>query len=118
MGNNVIECDLETSIRTIFSFPPRPPCTYEIGLKDNENISLFQLLMGILVSGAKKLYGDDITAEKITKEQFSTLEKYFASIGYVIKYKYTYKDDNTVVAINLWFEPYIKPISCRGRKMF
>ena len=51
--------------------------------------------MNILICGAKKIYGEDITADNITKAQLETLQRYMMSIGYIIKYNYTYSKTKT-----------------------
>ena len=70
----------------IFSEPPKKPCTYNISILQSPNITLFQLLMSILVSGARHLYGESISPNDITSEQFDELKCYMESVGYKIKY--------------------------------
>jgi hypothetical protein len=119
--NNTINpgnTDTLTIVNVIFAKEPLPPYTYNIALsEDSYNITLFQLLMNILLCGARKIYGDYITAENITKEQFDELQKYMMSIGYVIKYNYTYNKEGIAIKVNIWFEPYIFETKCNGKLM-
>ena len=122
-GSNV-----ESIVNMIFANSPKPPCTYKIELSNElimQNVSLFQLLMSILVSGAKKLYGEQIVPNQISEKQFSVLKSYMASMGYIIKHNYSYPeqqilDSNSIRAtvINIWFEQYISPTDCHGRVVF
>ncbi len=132
MGYNISSLDI---INQIFTRPPQPPCTYTIALiDDKQNITMFQFLMNVLIAGAKKLYGEDISAQNLTQEQFNTLKMYMGSLGYFIKYNYTFIKDSkkfdldpktarktapelSPVCINIWFEPYIIHTDCHGRQV-
>lgn len=109
---------LESLIEMIFGGLPKPPCTYTLATPDDNSTSMFQLLMGLLISGCKILYGDHIQPSDITPSQFKEIQKYMESVGYVIKYNYSYDDKNTPLKINIWFEQYIPMIDCHGRKVF
>lgn len=89
----------------LFSSYPKPPCSYNLNI-DSDN--KFPVLFDILVNGAKKLYGDDIQPKNITEKQFDRLNEYIESIGYTIKYNYTF-NENEITHINIWFVPYIIP---------
>ena len=118
--NKTIPSRMDTSsiVDLIFSHDPKPPCSFEIALSDEVyNITLFQMLMDILICGARKLYGEFITANQITKEQFNKLERYMRSMGYNIKYNYTY-ENNIATKINIWFEPYMHETICNGALFF
>ncbi len=115
-------------IDIIFSKPPQPPCTYEIVIDNvlNKGISLFKFLMHVLISGAKKLYGENITADDITESQLYTLQEYINSIGYIIKYNFTNPITNVrstiplerPCIINIWFEKYIPSYNCHGNIIY
>lgn len=111
-------------IDEIFSKYPKPPCTYNLNLSNDNNGTLFQLLMGVLMYGAKKLYGDNISPENITEEQYKTLQSYMESMGYVIKYNYTDLkciNPNYIqpgVMLNIWFEQYIPNVDCHGKRIY
>jgi len=109
-------------INAVFSKPPQEPCTYQIlmPVKYNKNdANSFQYLMGILVGGAKRLYGETIIPSAISNTQFKTLQKYMLSLGYQIKHNYTYNDQSDVPAmINIWFEPYLGRRDCHGGVVF
>jgi hypothetical protein len=133
MGYNISSFDI---INQIFTRPPQPPCTYIIALVDDkQNITMFQFLMNVLIAGAKKLYGENINAQNLTQDEFNTLKMYMESLGYFIKYNYTFIKDSkkfdldpktarmtvpelSPVCINIWFEPYIININCHGRPMY
>ena len=120
--------NMETLVEMIFSKPPNPPCTYTLMLPENSNVNqviMFQLLMNFLISGAKKLYGNDVTPEKISDKQFQELKYYIESIGYMIKYNYNEPTNSLISStqnnnkvINIWFEKYFEQIDCHGRKVF
>jgi hypothetical protein len=105
-------------IETIFSKYPKPPCTYR--LTHSPDVSLFQLLMSLLINGAKRLYGENITPNDITEEQFKELQSYIESVGYKIKYNFSNipNPNNTngeqARIINIWFEEIIDYMNCHG----
>lgn len=102
----------------IFSTKPQPPYTYTLDLTQftlNQNITVFQILMNILINGAKKLYGETVSPATISKEQYEMLQEYMQSIGYKIKHNYTYSKNNTPIAVNIWFEYFMPNTSCNGR---
>lgn len=116
---------LQNLVDIIFIRDPKPPCTYKIALPDDRQQNMFQLLMTLLICGARKLYGENITPSDISEYQFEELKRYIESVGYVIKYNY--KDINNINSdenvnikpriINIWFEQYIPLIDCHGRPM-
>jgi len=122
LGNN-----LDKVIKIIFAGYPKSPCTYSISLSNElieKKISPFQLLMKILVDGAKLLYGESITPNQISEEQFKMLKMYMESIGYSIKYNFSYLESEKELnieftektkIINIWFEKYVNKIDCHGR---
>lgn len=119
IDNNTVnpeKMDTMSIVNLVFSRSPSPPCTYEIALSQEVyNVTLFQLLMNILIFGAKKLYGEFITADQITKQQLDELKEYMTSMGYIIKYNYTYDEGGTPLRVNIWFEPYIHKSICNGK---
>ena len=116
-NNKIVPRNMDTLsiVNVVFAKEPLPPYTYNIGLaEDAYNVTLFQLLMNILMCGAKKIYGDFITAENLTKRQFEELQRYMMSIGYIIKYNYTYNKEGIAIKVNIWFEPYMYNSKCNG----
>lgn len=115
-----MECiDISNIINVIFSESPKPPCTYGLNLQSSY-LNIFHILMNILIIGAKKLFGADITPNKITEKQFERLKQYIESLGYIVKYKYNYKIENDNIkadTINIWFEPYMYTSNCKGLKI-
>jgi hypothetical protein len=83
-----MEHTFEKLIDIIFVDSPKPPCTYNISLPSDNSASMFQLLMTLLISGARKLYGENIAPSDISEYQFEELKRYIESVGYVIKYNY------------------------------
>lgn len=117
---------LGSLVEMIFTKIPKPECTYTVAVAEqiSSEISLFQLLMNILVAGAKKLYGDNITPNDISEDQFEELKTYIRSIGYEIKHNYKFLIDDPDIddkykprIMNIWFEPIIPKYNCRGRKI-
>ena len=116
-NNKIVPRNMDTLsiVNVVFAKEPLPPYTYNIGLaEDAYNVTLFQLLMNILICGARKIYGDYITAENLTKRQFEELQRYMMSIGYIIKYNYTYNKEGIAIKVNIWFEPYMINSKCNG----
>ena len=116
-NNKIVPRNMDTLsiVNVVFAKEPLPPYTYNIALaEDAYNVTLFQLLMNILMCGAKKVYGEFITADNLTKDQFEELQKYMMSIGYIIKYNYTYNKENIPIKVNIWFEPYMFNSKCNG----
>lgn len=110
----------------IFAKSPSLPGSYNLILPskgipntDEYNASIFPYLMGILITGAKKLFGEDITPATMSEEQFDLLKKYILSIGFQVKHEYTYLNDSNIPnIINIWFEPYSPKVDCHGRIVF
>ena len=98
----------------LFTRPPLSPCTYNI-FSNNKSENLFPILMSLLIEGAKRLYGVDITPAKMSYKQFEHLKQYFLSIGYEVNHNYTNKDDTTL--INIWFEKLHCTQNCKGVKI-
>lgn len=109
-------------VEMIFSKPPREPCTYQIYVANatpttsDAAVAMFPFLMEILVKGAKRLYGQDITPQTLTRSQFEKLKGYIASLGYDLKHHFT--QDNSIV--NIWFEPLqdTRVTDCHGQTRF
>jgi hypothetical protein len=121
-----MEYTSENLIDIIFVDSPKPPCTYNLSLPDDNSSTMFQLLMTLLICGAKKLYGENITPSDINEDQFEELKRYIESVGYVIKYNYNNNNNNNnnieqtikPKIINIWFEQYISLTDCHGRRVF
>jgi hypothetical protein len=99
----------------LFSQPPLDPCTYKV----ISNTNIFHPLMDLLIRGAKILYGQHITPQQMTEDQFDLLKKYMLSIGYKIKHNYSSLDELATLpqphVINIWFEPFSIQRDCHGR---
>jgi hypothetical protein len=121
------ENTLRCLVNTIFTSIPKPPCTYTIAVAEeiSSQVTMFQLLMNLLIAGAKKLYGETITPNDISNEQFEELKRYMESVGYEIKHNYTYlnddpniKDEDKPRVINIWFEQFVIKYDCHSRRIF
>lgn len=98
----------------LFTQPPMNPCTYNL-FTNSKSENLFPVLMALLIEGAKRLYGNDITPAKMSYKQFEHLKQYFLSIGYQVKHNYTDKEDTTL--INIWFEKVNYTEDCKGLRI-
>lgn len=111
---------VQNIVDTVFSKPPQEPCSYNLVVTDSPfddvRITMFPFLMEILVTGAKKLFGNDITPHQLTSEQFDKLQSYMLSLGYQIKYNYSHNSNNTMV--NIWFQPYTQLRNCHGNVVY
>lgn len=96
-------------VNLVFSSKPRDFCFFNIKLTDS-NVNMFPYLITIFINGAKKIFGDDISAESMTLEQFNIMKQYMYSLGYDTMYRY---DDTQV---HLWFEPIKVLVDCKGHK--
>ena len=107
--------DILQIVDLVFSGPPRPPCSYNIALATkilDEGYNMFHILFNILICGAQKLYGNDISANDITPKQFDTLQLYINSLGYTIKYNYDYNAESVPIKVNIWFELFTSSSNC------
>lgn len=109
-------------INKVFTRPPCAPCTFSLVFQ--EDVPVFQTLMTILITGAKRLYGETITPSDISDRQFLELQRYMESLGYHVKYNYRNvtsgeisetEPEEPVRIINIWFEPYFQKTDCSGR---
>jgi hypothetical protein len=73
---------------------------------------MFPYLMGIFINGAIALFGEDVTPQNMTLEQFALLKKYMLSLGHKVMHRY--EEGNTVV-IHIWFEPIQILTDCKGK---
>lgn len=118
---------IENLISIVFTPPPKPPCTYHINLLDEDDVIVFSVMMHMLICGAQKLFGSDITPQQITPEQFLQLQQYILSVGYKLKHNYSYyspstsqitfeknDEDSVPVVVNIWFEKLNRTIDCKG----
>ncbi|NBO99345.1 MAG: hypothetical protein EBU90_04355 [Proteobacteria bacterium] len=103
-------------VNTVFVQPPREPCAYSLMVTDSPfndaRVAMFPFLMEILTTGAKKLFGDDITPQTMSSHQFDKLKTYMLSLGYQVKHNFSYQNDATL--INIWFEPFVCNRNCHG----
>ena len=111
-GYNILQI-----VDLVFSGPPRPACSFNIALATkilDEGYNMFHILFNILICGAQKLYGNEISANDITPKQFDTLQLYINSLGYTIKYNYDYNAENVPIKVNIWFELFTPSKNCHA----
>ena len=88
---NNITIYIDDMINTIFSNEPQDIKSIQLSFDVNDEYELFKILVDILTSGLKILFGDEnkkVNINRITENDFKKIEKYFNSFGFDIKYKY------------------------------
>lgn len=103
-------------VEMIFKNPPQRPSSIKISNGDDKN--MLPVLMNILILGSKKLFGDSIQPAHITNAQLNILQEYFNSMGYIIKYNYTFSPEGIPIRINIWFEHFNSITKCNGTTVF
>lgn len=111
------EISVPDFVNYLFSNSPLEPCSYNLFPIEttNETETMFPILMNIMMTGAKILYGENITPQTMTTDQFDTLKKYILSFGYQVENNYT-----TVLNkqyINIWFKRVNIIVDCKGNKI-
>jgi hypothetical protein len=102
-------------VENLFSQNPKPPCSVKLQLTNPSK--RIETLMSILINGAKYLYGQEISPNNLTIDQFQYLQTYFNSIGFVIRYKKEFLDDEEkiLLKIDIWFDELKRQTMCDGR---
>jgi hypothetical protein len=88
---NNITIDIDDMINNIFTNEPQDMKSIQLSFDVNDEYELFTILVDILTHGLKILFGDEndkVNINTITENDFKTIEKYFNSFGFDIKYKY------------------------------
>lgn len=88
---NNITIDIDDMINNIFTNKPQDIKSIQLSFDVNDEYELFKILVDILTHGLKILFGDEndkVDINTITENDFKTIEKYFNSFGFDIKYKY------------------------------
>lgn len=105
---------IQNMAQLLFSNPPKEACTYRLVLLNPQNVPekvhTFHTLMGMMIIGAKLLFGPDITPNTMSEDQFAILKKYIQSVGYYVKHNYQLIDETSAEPkqiINIWFEPIV-----------
>jgi hypothetical protein len=113
-----LQTSIEDIVNIVFVSKPSDVCSYNLmtSIGQTDAITMFPILMQIMVMGAKKLFGEDVTPQNMTRQQFATLKRYMLCIGFQVKDSYRY-DESTgePVAINIWFEKVIPMTPCRTK---
>ena len=85
-----IESNIPQIANQIFSAPPQPPFSIQIGI-DAGNINssendqyILEIMMNMLVEGCKTRYGEGQDLAKLSPQQMGTLQEYFRSFGWKI----------------------------------
>ena len=97
--------NINVFVNHIFSGDPKPPCTFTIHLPKKE---INKILWHILVTGARKIYGNTISIDTIQPYQVCLLDKYIQSLGFKIKY------DKISSGILVWFDKIKTTTLCNG----
>jgi hypothetical protein len=119
MGERYIlkDINLFQLINIIFTNPIKQPNSIIIDINkiaSDQNLTIFQTLMSILINGAQILYGENITAENITEKQYNTLKDYIKSIGFELHHEYKYDENEIPIMVNLYFLPFVGSDLCNG----
>jgi hypothetical protein len=88
---NNITIDLEDIINNIFNDIPKEQNSIHLSFDVKDEYELFNMLVNVLTSGMKILYGDEdnkVDINTITEDNFNNIQKYFRSFGFIVKYKY------------------------------
>jgi hypothetical protein len=88
---NNITIDIDDMINNIFTNEPQDIKSIQLSFDVTDEYELFKILVDILTHGLKILFGDEndkVDINTITETDFKTIEKYFNSFGFDIKYKY------------------------------
>lgn len=78
---------------------------------------MLPILMNILILGAKKKFGNDITPKNMTPSQFEILQNYFKSFGFIVKYDFI-MENNVPIKVNIWFDKYNPIKTCNGLTIY
>ena len=100
---------------SLFSKKAGTPCSINLQLTNDSK--RLEALMSILVNGARILYGPSVNPQNLSTEQFNCLQSYFNSIGFVIRFKKQYLDDEETILykIDIWFDELKRQVTCDGR---
>lgn len=109
---------IESFVEDLFSKNPQSPCTINFMLHYQNKSSKLEVLMKVLILGARYLYGNSIQPENLTNEQFEYLQSYFHSFGQIIRFKKIYNKNNQLLNIDIWFEEFKRLITCDGRVLY
>lgn len=104
--------DLNNFIDTIFCREPQPPCTFSIKFKSIPITDRNKILFKILLIGAKKKFGNDITIDTIQTYQVNILNNYLQSIGYKVNYEIVHEN-----RYKIWFDQIKVVTYCNGAKV-
>lgn len=97
-------------VSCIFSGDPKPPCTFIVHFNNIPKSERNKILWQILVTGAKKIYGNQISIDTIEPYQFFLLDRYLQSMGFKIKYD----NINCPQGILIWFDEIKISTLCNG----
>lgn len=107
-----LETNLHHIAQHIFSQPPAPPFSYQLGLDhpvpEGEDAAQyhFEILSYLLIWGARYLYGQDVHPATMTEDQFDRLRAYMISTGYVPLLNSETDEDRARTTIRITFEPF------------
>ena len=94
-------------ISLIFKEPVKPSKHFNLKLDEtidiNKNINFNDILMTIFLKGIEIKFGNKVTPQNISKEQYTIINSYMNSFGYNTEFGYTYNDNNEPINLNIWF---------------
>jgi hypothetical protein len=108
---------IDLLVDMVFTSPPKSPGSIQLSVVGDEK-NMLPVLMNILVLGSRKLFGNTIQPDQITVSQLNTLQDYFHSMGYIIKFNYSFTPEGIPFKINIWFEKFKKLTKCNGTLIF
>ena len=94
-------------ISLIFKESVKSPNHFNLKLDEtidtNKNINFNDILMNIFLKGIEIKYGNQVTPQNISKDQYTIINSYMNSFGYNTEFGYTYNEDNVPINLNVWF---------------
>lgn len=102
------EQDAFKVFEVIFGEEPKPPNHYNLRLDttnpENDSVLIDDVLINIFFTGLKALFGEEVTLQNITQEQYFRVNEYMKSLGYQTMLDYQYDENNQPVHVKIWFD--------------
>lgn len=114
---SVLFFDINHFIDTIFRGDPQPPCTFSIKFKEIPINHRNKILFKILLTGARKKFGEEITIDEINEHQYHLLNKYLLSMGYQLNYSHQGVHQTLGMQYRIWFDQIKIVTNCNGIKI-
>jgi hypothetical protein len=114
---SVLFFDINHFVDTIFRGDPQPPCTFCIKFKEIPINQRNKILFKILLKGARKKFGEQITIDNIDNHQYHILNKYLLSMGYHVNYSLQGEHQTLGMQYCIWFDQIKIITNCNGTKI-